>query len=365
MKRILFISNKVTNIVFFRIEIIEGLLESGFEVLVATPEDGADSFVRLLTDIGVTHTSIALNRRGVNPIEDFFLFLNMKKLIKLVKPDLILTYTIKPNIYGNIIARKYNIPVISNITGIGFSLSESYFKVFYKYLYGISCKSANYIFFQNRANLQFFEKNNMIGNTKTILIPGSGVNISKFMPLDKISMNAKLRFLFIGRLMREKGVDELFVAAENIIKKYSNVEFQIVGGVEEERYKNIMSERNYIDFVGRSQDVRVQIREADCIINPSYHEGMSNVLLEGAAMGKPLLASDVAGCREIVEDGYNGFLFESKSASSLEGSIEKFIELPEDERAAMGINSRAKIVSEFNRKYVIDEYMRVINILLN
>ncbi|NOR45753.1 MAG: glycosyltransferase, partial [Candidatus Delongbacteria bacterium] len=184
-------------------------------------------------------------------------------------------------------------------------------------------------------------------------------------PLGKTIKDEKIKFLFIGRLMREKGVEELFEAINNLSENYDNLEFLFVGGLEEKKYKDIIENNDNITYLGRSEDVRNEIREVDCIINPSYHEGMSNVLLESAAMGKPLLASNIPGCKEIVEDGYNGFLFKPKSPSSLEESIIKFIELSDEDKVIMGKNSRIKVEKEFDRNIVVNEYIKTIEEILN
>ncbi len=249
-----------------------------------------------------------------------------------------------------------------NITGIGTSLTNSKLKHIVSYLYKYTCKKAKIIFFQNHNNHSLFISNKMVDSAKALIIPGSGVNTNRFKPARKTKEDKVIRFLFIGRLMKEKGIEEYLQVAENLTKEYPNIEFQILGSFEEEIYKDVIkSNKNQrIKYLGISNDVRNEIKEVDCIVNPSYHEGMSNVLLEGAAMGKPLIASNIPGCKEVIEDGCNGYLFEFKSVESLESKLIQFIELSTKEKALMGENSRNKVKAEFDRNIVINEYMKVI-----
>jgi len=229
-------------------------------------------------------------------------------------------------------------------------------------MYRHACKNAYTIFFQNEANYNYFIENKIAKKDKSKIIPGSGVNLEKFKPMEKAKEDGIVRFLFIGRIMKEKGIEEYLRAAEYIVDKYSNVEFQILGPFEEEKYKEIILNNNNskIKYLGVSYDVRNEIKEIDCIINPTYHEGMSNVLLEGAAMAKPLLASNVPGCREIVDNGVNGYLFEPKNETSLIKTIEKFLSQNESDRIRMGIASRQKVERTFDRNLVIDVYLEEI-----
>jgi galacturonosyltransferase len=231
-------------------------------------------------------------------------------------------------------------------------------------MYKYASKKASFIFFQNQENYNYFINNKLAKKEKSKIIPGSGVNIEKFVQQVKSKEDNILRFLFVGRIMKEKGIEEYLEAAKNIKNKYSNTEFQIVGPYEEEQYKEKLNNSKYIKYLGKSEDVRKEIKEVDCVINPSYHEGMSNVLLEGAAMEKFLIASDIPGCREIVEDNYNGYTFEVKNAKELESKIEKFINIPKEEKQTMSKNSRKKVEKEFDRNIIIKEYLKKIKELI-
>ncbi|AEE91900.1 glycosyltransferase family 4 protein [Tepidanaerobacter acetatoxydans] len=366
MKKVLILTNNAGGLYNFRAELIYELIKQGFEVYFSVPQSEEDKKVQLIRDIGAKYIQTQMNRRGSNPFEDLKLILRYKIIIKEVNPDIILTYTVKPNIYGTYAADKFNKPVIMNITGIGSSLVGGSLKNIIKKMYKYACSKAKVVFFQNEQNLNFFIENNILNHRKGILIPGSGVNVEKFIPSNKANCDGIIRFLFIGRIMKEKGIEEYIKVAEKVTKRYPNTEFQVLGSFEEENYKELIinNKNRKIKYLGRSDDVRNEIKEVDCIVHPSYHEGMSNVLLEGAAMGKPLVASNIPGCREIVEDGYNGFLFEIKSVKSLEEKVIKFIDLDEESRKIMGKNSRTKVEKEFNRDIVINEYMKTIDVIL-
>jgi len=367
MKKILILANVSAGLYNFRFELVKELIRQGFRVYFTVLEPKEDEKVKLLVEAGAVHFQTPFERRGTNPIKDLQLVIQYQKIIKQVDPDIILTYTVKPNIYGTFGASRFHKPVIMNITGIGSALAtRNRYNNMLKLMYNYACKRAFYVFFQNQANLDFFVKNGLVDEQKVRLIPGSGVNIDKFVPIDKSSKDNMVRFLFVGRIMKEKGVDEYLAAAEAITEKYSNAEFQLLGSFEEEEYKDILSsiKNDRIKYLGVSSDVRNEIKEVDCIVNPSYHEGMSNVLLEGAAMGKPLIASDIPGCKEIIEDGHNGFLFKVQSVSALVDRVSQFMELDSNTRAAMGANSRKKVETEFDRNLVIKQYLDAINDIL-
>lgn len=358
--KILILINYDVGLYNFRFEFLQALIDKGYQVHVCVPNGPR---VKDLISIGCVFHDVDINRHGKNPIEDIKLLKRYKFLIKEIKPMSILAYTIKPNIYGAIASKSSNVPCIANVTGLGTALMKDRFgsSVLLK-MYKYALKYCQIVIFQNEDNLDYFVSNKIIEREKTILVPGSGVNITKFKPQDNSRTDDNIKFLFIGRLMKDKGIDEYLEASEAITNKYSNVEFYLLGSFEESKYENIIknNKNNRIKHLGFSSDVRREIREVDCIVNPSYHEGMSNVLLEGAAMGKPLLASNIPGCKEIIDDKKNGFLFEPRSADDLEEKIIKFINLTDDERKRMGESSRKKVVEEFDRQIVINEYMKVI-----
>lgn len=360
---ILILTNNFVGLYNFRRELITALVKDN-KVTCALPYDPRKSW---LQKIGCDYFDIPVDRRGINPFADLRLLIDYIIIIKKVNPDIVLTYTIKPNIYGTFAARIYKKPVIMNITGLGSSFRNGMTRKIVMRLYKYACHMVNLAFFQNEDNRSFFIENKIIDNEKTKLIPGSGVNITKFKPLLNKRQDEIIKFLFIGRIMKEKGIEEYLEVAEQISQSFLNVEFQILGPFEEMKYKNIIDniKNKKIVYLGISQDVRNEIKEADCIINPSYHEGMSNVLLEGAAMGKPLIASNIPGCKEIIRNGYNGYLFEVGSSTDLKDKIFKFIKLSKKEKEVMGMNSRKIVETEFDRNIIIDEYINAINNILN
>lgn len=363
-RKILILANGANSLYGFRYEFIEALMNKGYDVYFSVPEEADDDYVRLLKQIGAIHLQTPMNRRGINPFEDFKLFQQYKKIIRHLTPDLILTYTIKPNIYGTFAARLCKRDVIVTITGIGSSLTYSKLKYFIRFLYKLACEKANYIVFQNESNHSLFIQHHLVDKQKTMIVPGSGVNINRFTPAKVERNDSVIRFLYIGRIMKEKGIEEYVEAAKNVKLFYPNTEFQIIGAFEEEKYRTFIHTNPHVTYLGISKDVRHEIKQADCIVLPSYHEGMSNALLEAAAMEKPLLASNIPGCKEIIEDGYNGYLFKVKSVESLKEKLIQFMELEKLEREQMGKNSRKKVEAHFDRKIVITKYLKIIHEML-
>lgn len=361
MKRVLILANNAVGLYNFRFELIQKLLNENYDVHFSVPESIENEKVKLIVEAGAKHIQTYINRRGINPFEDLKLVKEYKKIIKEVNPDVILTYTIKPNIYGTYAASRYKKPVIMNITGIGTSLTNSKLKHIVIRLYKYACRKVRLVFFQNESNHKFFVSNKLVEPNKTKIIPGSGVNINKFKPMEKQNQDGITRFLFVGRIMKEKGIEEYLEVADKITKKYSNTEFQILGPFEQEKYKDtILNTNNHrIKYLGISNDVRNEIREIDCIVHPTFYpEGMSNVLLEGAAMGKPLIASNIPGCKEIIDDRVNGYLFEPRNVKQLIDKIEKFLALDYEAKKQMGLAGRKKVEKEFDRKIVVDAYLK-------
>ena len=362
MAKILILNNLIESLYNFRYELLERLINEEFEIYFSIPESKNDTRVKKIIELGCNYLETNLDRRSKNPFKDLNLVKQYETIVKKIRPNIIISYTIKPNIYGSYVAKKYRIPIIINVTGLGSGFNNNNTKWLVERMYKYACKNAYTIFFQNESNYNYFIENKITKKDKSKIIPGSGVNLEKFKPMEKTKEDGIVRFLFIGRIMKEKGIEEYLKAAEYITDKYSNVEFQILGPFEEEKYKEIILNNNNpkIKYLGVSYDVRNEIKEIDCIINPTYHEGMSNVLLEGAAMAKPLLASNIPGCREIVDNGVNGYLFEPKNETSLIKAIEKFLSQNESDRIKMGIASRQKVERTFDRNLVVDAYLEEI-----
>lgn len=361
-------NNSIISLINFRKELIHTLIEKNYEVYFTVPESKENQQVKELLNMGTKYVQNSINGRSINPFFELKTLFQLKKIVQNIKPDIILSFTIKPNIYGSYVAKKCKIPIIINITGLGSGFNNAYTKILVEKMYKYACKNAFCIFFQNEANYNYFIENKIAKKDKSKIVPGSGVNLEKFKPMEKTKEDGIVRFLFIGRIMKEKGIEEYLKAAEYITNKYSNVEFQILGPFEEEKYKEIIlnHKNSKIKYLGVSYDVRNEIKEVDCIINPTFYpEGMSNVLLEGAAMGKPLIATYIPGCKEIVEDGVNGYLFEPKNTQKLIEKIEKFLKLSTSEREKLGRAGRKKVEENFDRNIVIKAYLEAIKKILN
>ena len=360
-------NNSIISLINFRKELIYTLIEKNYEVYFTVPESKENQQVKELLNMGTKYVQNSINGRSINPFFELKTLFQLKKIVQNIEPDIILSFTIKPNIYGSYVAKKYKIPIIINITGLGSGFNNAYTKILVEKMYKYACKNAFCIFFQNEANYNYFIENKIAKKDKSKIVPGSGVNLEKFKPMKKTKEDEIVRFLFIGRIMKEKGIEEYLKAAEYITNKYSNVEFLILGPFEEERYKDEILNLNNskIKYLGISEDVRNQVKEVDCIINPTYHEGMSNVLLEGAAMGKPLIATNIPGCKEIVEDGVNGYLFEPKNTQKLIEKIEQFLKLSFSEREKFGRASRQRVEKNFDRNIVITANLEAIGKILN
>lgn len=361
--RISILSSSSIYIYKLRREVIEKLIEEKHEVFICCFQDNYDtkvSYVDKLFELGCNIKIMEMNNRNMNPIKDLLLLLNYIRYNKANKPDIVLGFTIKPNIYGGIACRIMNIPYIANITGLGTAIENGkVIKKIISMLYKIALKNAKCIFFQNKFNRNYFIKNKIISNNHTKVIAGSGINLDEFKLQDYQNNNNMIKFLFIGRIMKNKGIEELLEGAKIIKQEYHNVEFTIIGEIVEQ-YENLLmryENANIIRYIGRCEDVKPYIKNSHAIIHPSYHEGMSNVLLEACALGRPVLASKVAGCLETFDEGVSGYGFNPKSVKSMVDVIIRFIHLPFDKRKQMGINARRKMEREFDRKNIVNTYI--------
>ena len=362
MKKILILANSEKGLYNFRRELIEKLLLDGNKVYISIP---SGEKARLLVKMGCKLEETSVDSRGMNPFKDIKLLLKYKKLIKEIEPDVVLTYTIKPNIYGGIACKSLNIQYIANITGLGTAVENG--GILSKILilmYKFAFKEIKCVFCQNKQNYDFMKEKDIAANDKLKLIPGSGVNLEHFQ-VEEYPKSGELKFLFIGRIIKEKGIEQYLEMAKNIKSKYENVEFGIVGRCDEEKYKDKIKElenENTIKYYGEQNDVRPFIEKACCIIHPTFYpEGMSNVLLESSAMGRPVITTNRSGCKEIVEDGITGFLVEEKNTQQLTQVVDNFIQMPYEEKKKMGINARRKVENEFDRNIVVNTYMEEIS----
>ncbi|WP_303790601.1 glycosyltransferase family 4 protein [Ruminococcus flavefaciens] len=357
-KRVLFLVNHEVVIYNFRLEIVERLLADGHEVHISSPYGER---IDELTALGAKYHEIVISRHGLNPVSELNLLRDYKKLLKEVKPDIVLGFTIKPNIYGAMAADSLGIPFVANITGLGTAVENAGWKqkVFIN-LYKVAFKNIQCVFFQNTENRQLFV-DNRIAMGKHKMLPGSGVNLDRFpvreYPSDE---NGVVRFAFISRIMKEKGIDYYLAAAKAIRKKYPNAEFHVCGFCEAE-YEGKLTEYNEngtVIYHGMIHDVAEFLENIHCVIHPTYYpEGLSNVLLEASASGRPIITTNRSGCREVIDDGVNGYMIPCRNGKKLIEAVDKFMRLSNDERKAMGLNGRAKVEKEFDRQIVVQKYV--------
>ena len=356
INRILFLVNHDVVIYNFRLELVERLLEENYEVHISSPYGER---IEDLKNLGCHYHEIHMERHGMNPISEYKLLKAYKMLLKEIKPDMIFGYTIKPNIYGALAAQSKNIPFVANITGLGTAvenpgLTQKVMLVLYKLAF---CKVQR-VFCQNEENKEFFIKHNIVVN-KLDLLPGSGVNLERFIvkeyPTDEV-----IRFAFVSRIMKEKGIDQYLEAAKEIKKKYPNTEFHICGFCEDE-YKGKLKEyhdEGIVIYNGMIRDVSKFLENIHCVVHPTYYpEGISNVLLESSASARPIITTNRSGCREVIDDKVNGFIIEQKNAVDLVKKIEMFLSISYDKKKNMGLAGRSKVEKEFDRKIVVEKYM--------
>jgi galacturonosyltransferase len=355
--KILILANNAGGLCSFRIELLVRLIKEGFDVVVSVPNEDR---IKDIEAVGARVVPMEIQRRGTNPLKDLQLLFRYRKLIRREKPNVILSYTIKPNVYGGLAACLARVPYIVNITGLGSAVENpGLLQKITVAMYRIAMKRVACIFFQNKGNEQFFASRN-IRNEVHRIIPGSGVNLDKFTYREYPAEGDPLRFIFISRIMREKGIEEYFAAAKHFKALYPDMEFHILGGCEEEYEERLaeLQREGVIVYHGKQKDVRPFIAMSNCTIHPTFYpEGMSNVILESAATGRPVITTRRHGCMEAIEEGVTGFLFQERSTEELISCIERFIALPYSEKVAMGRAAGVKMEREFSRQIVVDAYL--------
>ncbi len=351
--RILIAANSSVGLVKFRSELIKKLKEN-HEVFVAVK---LDKCVRELQNMVDKVIEIDMDRRGTNPVEELRLYRSCARAIESIRPDFVITYTIKPNIYCGLAAGKQKIPYAANITGLGTAFQkEGFLKRNIVRLYRKALKNAKVVFFENAVNARVFSDYRIVRQDNQYILHGAGVNLQKFS-FQEYPAKQKINFLFMGRLMKEKGVGELFEAAEQLYRVRKDFVLTILGGYEEDYQEKVaeLERLGIVNYVGWVDDVAPYIKECMCTVLPSYHEGMSNTLLECAAMGRPIIASDIAGCREAVLDGKSGYLVHVKDSKDLFEKMRMFCALSPEERVQMGRASRAHMEKNFDKDQVVKE----------
>lgn len=355
MKKILILANSSAGLYDFRNELIEKLL-SEYQVTVSLPDTVKTGELEA-EGCKVVHTPI--NRRGVNPAEDFKLLRSYRRLLKEEKPDLVLTYTIKPNIYGGFCCGLMKIPYLVTVTGLGSTFQKRglLLKMIVT-MYRAGLKKAACVFFQNEENQKIFENYKIKGKSAR-LVKGSGVNLEHHT-FEEYPEGEKVRFLYVGRMMREKGIEELLEAAGELHGE--SAEFELLGYCDEDYQDRLdaCEKAGVIRQFGFDPQVHEHLKRASALVLPTWHEGMSNVLMEASATGRPVIATSISGCREVFEEGVTGFGCEAKNAGSLIEALKKFLQLSREERARMGRKAREKMEREFDRNQVVEAYYREI-----
>lgn len=363
-KLIAVITNNDDDVYCFRKELIEALAAEGYGILISCPYGDK---LELMNHIRYVYDDPVIDRRGTNVFKDLKLYVHYKKLLKKYKPSAVLTFTAKPNVYAGMAARKYRIPYICNVTGLGSVLNKNaLMKRFILWLFKRSYRKASRVMFQNSANMKLALSNGMVKDNYE-LIPGSGVDLERF-PVQSYPDGGNglegdaVVFNYIGRILREKGVDDYIEAAKIIRRKYPETEFNMIGFIEptENHYENKLKkleEQGVVKYRGHQKDVRPWIARSHAIIHPSvYGEGISNVLLENAASGRPIITTDNPGCKETVVDGESGLLYTGGKVDELVKKIESFLAMDNADRSTMGLHGREHVENNYSRNLVIRAY---------
>lgn len=354
--KVLMLANSDLGLYKFRKELLERLTAEKHDVAVCLP---SGQFIPALQKIGCRYINIEFARRGTNPIADLKQCKAYVSLLKREKPDVVLTYTVKPNIYGGLACRLRGTPFIANVTGLGTSIENpGMLQKITLTLYRMGLKSARCVFFQNEPHRATFSHKGIV-HGKSSILPGSGVNIAENKYEQYPSEKDGLRFLFVGRVMRDKGINELLCAAASIKARHPNCTFTVIGACDEDYTEqlNSLAQKRIIRYLGFQKNIHEHIANHHCTILPSYHEGTANVLLESASAGRPVIATRVTGCMETFDEGITGVGCKAKSAEDLTHAIEAFLKMPESKHIEMGKAGRKKMEKEFDRSIVVDKYI--------
>ena len=371
MKTVVIVLNTSWNIYNFRLNLMKALRTKGFNVIALAPYD---EYSDKLQEAGFEWVHLPLDNDSTNPLKELFQIRSFYKIYKEISPDIILQYTVKPNLYGTFAAQLLKIPVINNISGLGTVFVKD--KLVYKVargMYRLVLRFPQKVFFQNRHDHALFLQQKLVKAHLSDVIPGSGIDVSRFVPIPYPKENEdSVKFLMIARLIKDKGLIEYIEAIKVLKKRYTNVTFQLIGSLYEGNPSSISKDildswikDDLIEYLSFSDKMEEIISKVDCVVLPSYREGLSRVLLEAASMAKPIVTTDVAGCKDVVDDGVNGFLCKVKDVPSLVEAMEKIIALKPEQLEEMSRKGREKIVSEFDEKIVINKYLYEVENILN
>jgi glycosyltransferase involved in cell wall biosynthesis len=365
--RVLIALNTAWNLVNFRAGLIRALVEQGYEVVAVAPRDA--HAVRLAA-LGARYVELPMDNGGTNPLRDLWLWWRFRQLFKAERPDVYLGYTVKPNVYGSLAAHSLGIPVVNNIAGLGaVFISQSLVTSVVRRLYRLALKRSAHVFFQNPDDQRLFIEGGMVSRSVTSLLPGSGIDLARFSPApDNGRAGGEMCFLLIARMLWDKGVGEYVEAARRLKQRHPGVRCALLGFLDVRNPAAISREQvdawvaeGVVEYWGTSEDVRPEIARSDCVVLPSYREGTPRTLLEAAAMARPLVTTDAVGCREVVDDGVNGYLCEVRSADSLGDAMERMVLMSAGQRASLGFSGRQKMEEEFDEQKVINFYLDVLS----
>ncbi|HEY0014609.1 MAG TPA: glycosyltransferase family 4 protein [Allosphingosinicella sp.] len=358
--------NASWNIFNFRAGLIRALREAGYEVVALSP---SDAYASRLAELGARHVAVPMDSAGVSPVHDLALLARYRRALKAARPDVFLGYTAKPNVWGSLAAQSLGIPTINNVSGLGTAfIREGLLTRIVTTLYRAAFRRSSTVFFQNHEDRDLFVSRRIVDAAKADLLPGSGIDLVRFAPQPREDEpGAPFVFLMVARLLWDKGVREYVEAARIVRARHPEVRFRLLGfldvvnrtAVPRAEVEGWVAE-GLIDYLGDAEDVRPFLAAADCVVLPSYREGLPRVLLEASAMGKPLVATDVPGCRHIAEEGVNGFLCAARDHASLAGAMLKMLALPAADRAAMGAAARSRVESEYDERLVAARYLAAI-----
>jgi len=368
MKRKIVISiNTAWNIFNFRAGLIRALIEAGYEVIALAPHD---QYSQRLQELGCKVVDLPMDNNGTHPGRDLLLLARYYSVLRTLRPHAFLGYTIKPNIYGSLAAHALGIPVINNIAGLGATfIRDSLITKVVKALYKTALKRSHKVFFQNADDLALFTKAGLVSQDAIGLLPGSGLNLDQYLPAPvDASASRPFRFLLVARMLKDKGVEEFAEAARLVRRVHPASEFHLLGADGRNNPNGIPAavmaawqSEGLVVYHGKTDDVRPYLSAADCVVLPSYREGVPRSLLEAAAMARPIIATDVVGCRDAVQDKLTGMLCEVRSPESLAEKMLAMIALPSTQRAAMGTAGRRMVEEKFDEQIVIQKYLQALN----
>ena len=361
--------NTAWNLLNFRAGLIRALVDSGYEVVAVAPPD---EYVTRLVALGCRFVPLPMDNQGTHPGRDLLLLWRFYRLLRRERPDVYLGYTVKPNVYGSLAAHALGIPVINNIAGLGaVFIKDTWLTRLVRGLYRLALSRSAKVFFQNDDDRHMFVSGGLVAAAVTARLPGSGIDLAKFAPVS-LPGESPIRFLLIARMLWDKGVGE-FVEAARILKRRSvSADFCLLGFLDVQNPAAISRQQmdqwvaeGVVRYLGVTDDVRAEIAAADCVVLPSYREGTPRTLLEAAAMGRPIVTTSAVGCREVVDDGLNGYLCRPRDAVDLADKIARMAALSPAEREAMGLHGREKVEREFDEQIVVGEYLEAVALVLN